>query len=287
MKSLQVKTSRRTDALHSPVVRQSKATSTYSDNRPEAVTQRKLHEMTKHSQDHSASVQLKQMLNPNAIQRMDKEEELLQGKFLTVQKKGLEEEELMQGKFEHSSMENDTGLPDNLKSGIENLSGFSMDDVKVHRNSDEPAKVQAHAFAQGTNIHLAPGQEKHLPHEAWHVVQQKQGRVKPTFQMKGQVNVNDDPGLETEADVMGAKANNNSGQYLKRYGSLVNESGNETGSVKQLAGDRYYWVKPENGTWTYVGAFKSHAEANRWWAASKSAYPNGSFSQGNSKTKFK
>ncbi|RIJ50871.1 DUF4157 domain-containing protein [Maribellus luteus] len=162
--------------------------------------------MTRHSQDHSASVQLKQMLNPNAIQRMDEEEELLQGKFLTVQKKGLEEEELMQGKFEHSSMENDTGLPDNLKSGIENLSGFSMDDVKVHRNSDEPAKVQAHAFAQGTNIHLAPGQEKHLPHEAWHVVQQKQGRVKPTFQMKGQVNVNDDPGLETEADVMGAKA---------------------------------------------------------------------------------
>ena len=30
--------------------------------------------------------------------------------------------------------ENNTGLPDNLKSGIENLSGISMDDVKVHRN---------------------------------------------------------------------------------------------------------------------------------------------------------
>jgi hypothetical protein len=27
-----------------------------------------------------------------------------------------------------------------------------------------------------------PGQEQHLPHEAWHVVQQKQGRVKPTGQ---------------------------------------------------------------------------------------------------------
>lgn len=30
---------------------------------------------------------------------------------------------------------NDNGLPDDLKSGIENLSGFSMDNVKVHRNS--------------------------------------------------------------------------------------------------------------------------------------------------------
>ncbi|MHA7129228.1 eCIS core domain-containing protein [Algoriphagus namhaensis] len=102
--------------------------------------------------------------------------------------------------------ENNTGLPDRLKSGIENLSGVSMDDVKVHRNSDKPAQLQAHAYAQDTDIHLAPGQEKHLPHEAWHVVQQKQGRVKPTLQMKGAVNINDDAGLENEADVMGAKA---------------------------------------------------------------------------------
>ncbi|CAD0007529.1 eCIS core domain-containing protein [Flavobacterium chungangense] len=101
---------------------------------------------------------------------------------------------------------NNTGLPDNLKSGIENLSGHSMDDVKVHYNSDKPAALNAHAFAQGTDIHIASGQEKHLPHEAWHVVQQKQGRVKPTLQMKGKVNVNDDKGLEREADVMGTKA---------------------------------------------------------------------------------
>jgi len=101
---------------------------------------------------------------------------------------------------------NNTGLPDNLKSGIENLSGHSMDDVKVHYNSDKPAQLNAHAYAQGSDIHLASGQEKHLPHEAWHVVQQKQGRVKPTLQMKGKVNVNDDKGLESEADIMGAKA---------------------------------------------------------------------------------
>lgn len=102
---------------------------------------------------------------------------------------------------------NKTGLPDNLKSGIENFSGYSMNDVKVHYNSSQPAQLHAHAYAQGTDIHIAPGQEKHLPHEAWHVVQQKQGRVRPTLQMKGKVNVNDDAGLEKEADLMGNKAN--------------------------------------------------------------------------------
>ena len=107
--------------------------------------------------------------------------------------------------FPNQAAPNNTGLPDNLKAGIENLSGFAMDDVKVHYNSAKPAQLQAHAYAQGTDIHLAPGQEKHLPHEAWHVAQQKQGRVKPTLQMKG-VAINDDGYLEKEADTMGGKA---------------------------------------------------------------------------------
>jgi hypothetical protein len=86
---------------------------------------------------------------------------------------------------------NATGLPDALKAGVEHLSGLALDDVRVHYNSSKPAAVQAHAYARGTDIHVAPGQEKHLPHEAWHVVQQKQGRVKPTLQMKGVAIAND------------------------------------------------------------------------------------------------
>ncbi|MEM1000093.1 MAG: DUF4157 domain-containing protein [Bacteroidota bacterium] len=101
---------------------------------------------------------------------------------------------------------NRTGLPDQLKSGIETLSGYAMDDVRVHFNSSQPAQLQAHAFAKGTDIHLAPGQEKHLPHEAWHVVQQKQGRVQPTTQLMNNTEINDDPGLEAEATRMGALA---------------------------------------------------------------------------------
>jgi hypothetical protein len=98
--------------------------------------------------------------------------------------------------------ENQTGLPDNLKAGVENLSGYSLDEVKVHYNSPKPAELQALAYTQGTEIHVGPGQEEHLPHEAWHVVQQMQERVKPTMQMKG-VQINDDVGLEREADQMG------------------------------------------------------------------------------------
>lgn len=109
---------------------------------------------------------------------------------------------------------NKTGLPDNLKSGIENLSGVAMDNVKVHYNSTQPAQLNALAYAQGTDIHIAPGQERHLPHEAWHVVQQAQGRVRPTMQMKGGVAVNDDGGLEREADLMGGRVEMMSnGQY--------------------------------------------------------------------------
>ncbi len=69
-----------------------------------------------------------------------------------------------------------------------------------------PAPAGAQAYAQGNDIHLGAGQEQHLPHEAWHVVQQAQGRVRPTMQMAGGVPVNDDAGLEREADVMGGRA---------------------------------------------------------------------------------
>ncbi|GLR17011.1 eCIS core domain-containing protein [Portibacter lacus] len=124
------------------------------------------------------------------------------------------------------SKPNNTGLPNQLKSGIENLSGFSLDDVNVHYNSSKPAQLQAHAYTQGTDIHVAAGQEKHLPHEAWHVVQQKQGRVQATTQMKG-IGVNDDAGLEKEADVMGAKAmemKNISSNPLKNKNSFSSDS---------------------------------------------------------------
>ncbi len=135
-------------------------------------------------------------------QEIPEEEETLQGKMIeTIQCQEIqEEEEPLQMK-----RENDTGMPDNLKAGVESISGTDMSGVQVHYNSSMPDRIGALAYTQGKDIHVAPGQERHLPHEAWHVVQQAQGRVKPTMQLKG-VKVNDDVDLEREADVMGERA---------------------------------------------------------------------------------
>ncbi|MFN7221512.1 MAG: DUF4157 domain-containing protein [Burkholderiales bacterium] len=157
--------------------------------------------------------------NADPIQRLDEEEPALaQVKADPIQQRDEEEPHSTQAQTadgtaspvqrepDAPAKRNDTGLPDDLKSGIESLSGLSMDSVKVHYNSEKPAQLNALAYAQGTDIHVGPGQEQHLPHEAWHVVQQAEGRVQPTMQMNGGVPVNDDHSLELEADVMGAKA---------------------------------------------------------------------------------
>lgn len=77
--------------------------------------------------------------------------------------------------------------------------------VKIHTNSPEPARIDAHGFTRGNEIHLAPGQEKHLPHELGHVVQQMAGKVKPTGTVNG-LPINDHPALEREATEIGNKA---------------------------------------------------------------------------------
>ena len=182
----------------------------FLDNRPEAIAQRKLLEIANKSQQISQKKPFQGMVDNRPQANKAIQLQAITDNYSGQKKQRSEdlEKETIQKKASpaQNQKKNNTGLPDNLKTGMENLSGISLDDVKVHRNSDKPAQLQAHAYAQGTDIHLGSGQEKHLPHETWHVVQQKQGRVKPTMQMKGEVNVNDDVGLEKEADVMGAKS---------------------------------------------------------------------------------
>jgi Domain of unknown function (DUF4157) len=210
-------------ATHGAARSSTPVSSEFMDNRPEAITQRKLADAIHTSSDMVAQRRQLHGMFGEAAQLMGgpEEEELLQRKLTTAQRQGNpEEEELLQGKFEPLQRKEEfaqstastalstsnTGLPDNLKSGIESLSGLSMDDVTVHYNSSQPAQLNALAYTQSTDIHVAPGQEQHLPHEAWHVVQQAQGRVCPTMQMKNGVPINDDQGLEQEADLMGGKA---------------------------------------------------------------------------------
>ncbi len=149
------------------------------------------------------------------VQRAEDEDDLLQGKFV-VQRDEEEEDDLLQGKFEQPlqrKVENNTGIPDDVKQRMEDSFGTDFSSVRVHPDSAKAPEVGALAYTQGTDIHFAPGQFKPdtsagqqlLGHELTHVVQQAEGRVQPTTEIGG-IPVNDNEGLEHEADVLGAKA---------------------------------------------------------------------------------
>lgn len=104
-----------------------------------------------------------------------------------------------------SSEKDKTGIPAQMKAKFERSSGFSFDDVRVHYNSEKPAQLHAHAYTQGSDVYVAPGQEKHLPHELGHVVQQKSNAVKPTGEIGG-MPLNDDKSMESGADKLAEKA---------------------------------------------------------------------------------
>lgn len=192
---------------------QSNGESTFQfiDKRPEAVAQRKLQEMADSSPQVSQMRAFQDLINSRSRAKQLAQLQAMADNYSAQQQQPIQKKiEAATPAAEVPTTEtvgkNNTASPDNLKTGIENLSEISLDDVKVRRRSYKPAQRQSHAYAQGRNIPLGPGQEKYLPHEAWHVVQQKQGRVKSIKEMKGKVNVNDDVGVEKEADVMGNRA---------------------------------------------------------------------------------
>lgn len=102
-------------------------------------------------------------------------------------------------------------LPTEVRTKMETAFEADFSDVRVHVGHDATS-LGAIAYTWGTNIHFAPGQynphtiqgQKLLGHELWHVLQQKQGRVRNPF--SGGVAVVQDHALEAEADRMGVKA---------------------------------------------------------------------------------
>lgn len=148
----------------------------------------------------------------NGIQMKDNREvSVLQAKLKeTIQRQfgDKDDDELIQGKFD-----NQTGIPDMVKQRMEGSFGTDFSSVRVHPESSKAPEVGALAYTQGTDIHFAPGQFKPdtsagqqlLGHELTHVIQQAEGRVQPTTEIGGMA-VNDDAGLEREADLMGSIA---------------------------------------------------------------------------------
>ena len=184
------------------------------DNRPISAVQRKI----------IRAVQMK-FTEPEPIQGKGiaqmaelEDEDLVQGKS-AVQREIDEDEELLQGKFKSSSLpvqkqeNNQTGLPDHVKDRAESSFNTDFSDVRVYADSGKATQVGALAYTQGSDIHFAPGQfspdsgsgRQLLGHELAHVVQQRQGRVRPTTEING-MPVNDSTSLEREADIQGRKA---------------------------------------------------------------------------------
>lgn len=122
------------------------------------------------------------------------------------------------------------GLPSDLVDGFQASTGHDLSNVNVHKNSSKPSEVGALAYAQGNDIHLGAGQEQHLPHEAAHIVQQREGRVKPTTEVAGKP-VNADQSLEREADSM---AGNLGTKQLKKAPNVTGTSSQGEGSIQRV-----------------------------------------------------
>ncbi len=102
-------------------------------------------------------------------------------------------------------------MPQPVQQKMEAAFGTSFANVRIHETPQAKA-IGALAYTQGSDIHFAPGQydplseagQALLGHELTHVIQQRAGRVaKPGG---SSVPINADPGLEAEADRMGARA---------------------------------------------------------------------------------
>lgn len=139
--------------------------------------------------------------------------ELLMMAPLKNQKRNTQEQSSTPKAAANQSHTGPAAMPQGVQAKMEQNLSADFSDVSIHQNSSKATSLGAYAYTQGNDVHFAPGQfdpmsskgQELIGHELAHVMQQRDGKVKPTTQAKG-LPVNDDEGLETEADQLGAKA---------------------------------------------------------------------------------
>lgn len=122
-----------------------------------------------------------------------------------------------------SSGKQHKSLPDKLQSNMESSLGHDFSNVGIHTNSQQAVQMNARAFTQNEQVHFAPGEfnpnsskgQNLIGHEFTHVAQQRAGVVKPTKVLQKGVAINDNAGLENEADNFGRKAVK--GEIVSKY----------------------------------------------------------------------
>ncbi len=134
-----------------------------------------------------------------------------------------------------------TKMPEGVQAKMQGSFGTDFSNVNIHQNDNSATEMGALAYTQGNDVHFASGQynpntqagQELLGHELTHVVQQREGRVKPTKQGKG-LSVNDNPSLEHEADVMGARAATGKDVSVKGKGNGVQKQEGDVVDTKTL-----------------------------------------------------
>ena len=198
-------------------------------------------------------------ISPAQMFAEEEEERQAKANEEELQMKPGEEEEL-QKKEGSGNPGTKTNMPNDVQSKMENSFGEDFSDVNIHKDSEQAPSLGALAYTQGNDVHFAPGQydpssqkgQELLGHELSHVVQQREGRVKPTTQGKG-MPVNTDPALEKEADEQGKQAAQGKMADVKGRGSGVQREEEKIERSKFIT----YEVNKETTVWDLI--------TEHWW----------------------
>jgi len=152
-------------------------------------------------------------------------------------------------------------LPQDVRARMEASFGMDLSAVRVHEGEEAGARG-AHAYAQGADLHFAPGRyDPHserglalLGHELAHVAQHAEGRA-PGPQAYG---AGGDPALEAEADAMGERAAR--GERARPEGaSSLTARHDPAGAIQRMI-DR---AAPPNGSaWDVIERYLSRTLIN-------------------------
>ncbi len=105
-------------------------------------------------------------------------------------------------------------LPEEVQTKMENSFSQDFSNVNIHKDSSSAQDIHAKAYAQGNDIHFAPGEydpsskagHELIGHELTHVVQQKQGKVNSSTINRKSLAITQETEFEKEADEAGKLA---------------------------------------------------------------------------------
>ena len=184
----------------------------------------------------------------------------------------------VQSKIQPKLMKGGTGtkssgekLPDKVQAKMENSFGQDFSSVSVHKESSSAQDIHAKAYTQGNEVHFAPGEynpesqsgQELIGHELTHVVQQREGKVGAGDVHGKGLEINQDAGLENEADELGKLASQGKNAQVQGLGNGIQrkEEGGGDPKITILLQDNDYTedVKVPDmnnlGSFSYIDSF--------------------------------